>query len=107
MSKVERSLPGLELRPLGRPARSQSLYRLSYPGSWRNIRGEETSSQSTTPRESENSLVTVSQEQNIPRSMLLSSVLRQRETNSRNNDERKTAWKSSKTFQFEHTLYAT
>jgi hypothetical protein len=27
------ALPGLELRPLGRPARSQSLYRLSYPGS--------------------------------------------------------------------------
>jgi hypothetical protein len=26
------TLPGLELRPLG-PARSQSLYRLSYPGS--------------------------------------------------------------------------
>jgi hypothetical protein len=26
-------LPGLELRPFGRPARSQSLYRLSYPGS--------------------------------------------------------------------------
>jgi hypothetical protein len=26
-------LPGLELRPLGRPARSQSLYRLRYPGS--------------------------------------------------------------------------
>jgi hypothetical protein len=25
--------PGLELRPLGRPARSQSLYRLRYPGS--------------------------------------------------------------------------
>jgi hypothetical protein len=25
--------PGLELRPLGRPARSQSLYRLSYRGS--------------------------------------------------------------------------
>jgi hypothetical protein len=24
------TLPGLELRPLGRPARSQSLYRLSY-----------------------------------------------------------------------------
>jgi hypothetical protein len=24
-------LPGLELRPLGRPARSQSLYRLRYP----------------------------------------------------------------------------
>jgi hypothetical protein len=23
---------GLELRPLGRPARSQSLYRLNYPG---------------------------------------------------------------------------
>jgi hypothetical protein len=26
------SLPGLELRPLGLPARSQSLYRLRYPG---------------------------------------------------------------------------
>jgi hypothetical protein len=26
------NLPGLELRPLGRPARSQSLYRLCYPG---------------------------------------------------------------------------
>jgi hypothetical protein len=26
-------LPGLELRPLGRPARSQSLYRLRYTGS--------------------------------------------------------------------------
>jgi hypothetical protein len=26
-------LPGLELRPLGLPARTQSLYRLSYPGS--------------------------------------------------------------------------
>jgi hypothetical protein len=29
------TLPGRELRPLGRPARSQSLYRLSYPGSRR------------------------------------------------------------------------
>jgi hypothetical protein len=28
------TLPGLELRPLGRPARSQSLYRLNYPGSY-------------------------------------------------------------------------
>jgi hypothetical protein len=28
------TLPGLELGPLGRPARSQSLYRLSYPGSF-------------------------------------------------------------------------
>jgi hypothetical protein len=27
-------LPGLELRPLGRPVRSQSLYRLRYPGSY-------------------------------------------------------------------------
>jgi hypothetical protein len=27
------TLPGLELRPLCRPARSQSLYRLRYPGS--------------------------------------------------------------------------
>jgi hypothetical protein len=26
-------LPGLELRPLSRPTRSQSLYRLRYPGS--------------------------------------------------------------------------
>jgi hypothetical protein len=26
-------LPGLELRPLGRPARSQSLYRQRYPDS--------------------------------------------------------------------------
>jgi hypothetical protein len=26
------TLPVLKLRPLGRPARSQSLYRLSYPG---------------------------------------------------------------------------
>jgi hypothetical protein len=29
------NLPGLELRPLGCPARSQSLYRLLYPGSFR------------------------------------------------------------------------
>jgi hypothetical protein len=27
------TLPGPELRPLGRPARSQLLYRLHYPGS--------------------------------------------------------------------------
>jgi hypothetical protein len=27
------TLPGLELRPLGRPARRESLYRLRYPGS--------------------------------------------------------------------------
>jgi hypothetical protein len=27
------TLPGLELRLLGRPARSQSLYHLRYPGS--------------------------------------------------------------------------
>jgi hypothetical protein len=30
------TIPGLELRPLGRPARSQSLYRLRYPGSYFN-----------------------------------------------------------------------
>jgi hypothetical protein len=30
-------LPGLELRPLGRPARSQSLYPLRYPGSLEEI----------------------------------------------------------------------
>jgi hypothetical protein len=29
------TLPGLEFRILGHPARSQSLYRLSYPGSLR------------------------------------------------------------------------
>jgi hypothetical protein len=28
------TLPGFELRPLGRLGRSQSLYRLRYPGSW-------------------------------------------------------------------------
>jgi hypothetical protein len=27
------TLPGLELRPVGRPTRSSSLYRLRYPGS--------------------------------------------------------------------------
>jgi hypothetical protein len=31
------TLPVLELRPLGRPARSQSLYRLSYPGSFSTV----------------------------------------------------------------------
>jgi hypothetical protein len=31
------TLLGLELRPLRRPARSQSLYRLSYPGSLTNV----------------------------------------------------------------------
>jgi hypothetical protein len=34
MKKRKFSLPGLELRPLGRPARSQSLYRPRYPGSY-------------------------------------------------------------------------
>jgi hypothetical protein len=28
------TLPGLELQPLSRPSRSQSLYRLRYPGSY-------------------------------------------------------------------------
>jgi hypothetical protein len=37
------TLPGLKLRPLGRPARSQSLYRLSYPGSYLTIRSIPTS----------------------------------------------------------------
>jgi hypothetical protein len=31
------TLPGLELRPLGRPARSQSLYRLRFSGSYKII----------------------------------------------------------------------
>jgi hypothetical protein len=30
------TLPRLELRPLGRPARIQPLFRLRYPGSFRN-----------------------------------------------------------------------
>jgi hypothetical protein len=29
------TLPGIEFRPLGCPARSQSLYRLRYPGSYK------------------------------------------------------------------------
>jgi hypothetical protein len=33
MKKTFLTLTGLELQPLGRPARSQSLYRLRYPGS--------------------------------------------------------------------------
>jgi hypothetical protein len=33
-NRIFLNLPGLELRPLGRPARSQSLYRLSYLGSY-------------------------------------------------------------------------
>jgi hypothetical protein len=32
------NLPGLELRPFGRPARSQSPYRLRYPGSYRDLK---------------------------------------------------------------------
>jgi hypothetical protein len=31
------TIPGLELRLFGRPARSQSLYRLRYPGTNNNI----------------------------------------------------------------------
>jgi hypothetical protein len=37
------TLPGLELRPVGRPARSQSLYRLRYPGSTNNNNNEDKS----------------------------------------------------------------
>jgi hypothetical protein len=33
------TLPGLELRLLGLPACSQSLYRLSYPGSSKHVTG--------------------------------------------------------------------
>jgi hypothetical protein len=36
------TLPGLELRPLGRPVRSQSLYRLRYHGSLLKDRGSDT-----------------------------------------------------------------
>jgi hypothetical protein len=37
------TLPGLELRPLGRPARRQSLYRIRHPGpaTKMNIKGTE------------------------------------------------------------------
>jgi hypothetical protein len=31
------TIPGVELRPFGRPARIQSLYRLRYPGSLKNM----------------------------------------------------------------------
>jgi hypothetical protein len=34
LTVIPTSLPGLELQTLGRPARSQSLYRLSYPGAY-------------------------------------------------------------------------
>jgi hypothetical protein len=37
------TLPGLQLRPVGRPTRSQSLFRLSYPGSRYILRNEENS----------------------------------------------------------------
>jgi hypothetical protein len=37
------TLPGLELRTLGRPARSPSLYRLSYQGSSERSGGEKIS----------------------------------------------------------------
>jgi hypothetical protein len=33
LDALEKTLPGLGLRPLSCPARSQSLYRLRYPGS--------------------------------------------------------------------------
>jgi hypothetical protein len=33
------TLPGLELRPLGRPDRSQSLYLLCYPDSYQDVGG--------------------------------------------------------------------
>jgi hypothetical protein len=44
------TLPGLELRPLSRPARSQSLYRLRYPGSCKPIGHEVYSRAITTIR---------------------------------------------------------
>jgi hypothetical protein len=34
LDDVVLALPGVELQPLGRPSRSQSLYRLRYPGSF-------------------------------------------------------------------------
>jgi hypothetical protein len=39
------TLLGLELRPLGRPSRSQSLYRLCYPGSSERKRQSKASAQ--------------------------------------------------------------
>jgi hypothetical protein len=38
------TIPGPELRPLGRPARSQSLYRLRYPGSYTYLVGNHNTS---------------------------------------------------------------
>jgi hypothetical protein len=39
MEKKNLTLRGIELRPLGRPVRRQSLYRLRYPGSQRTTYG--------------------------------------------------------------------
>jgi hypothetical protein len=39
--KILSPLPGIEPRSPGRPVRSQTLYRLSYPGSLCNIRGKQ------------------------------------------------------------------
>jgi hypothetical protein len=39
------TMPGLELRPLGRPARSQSLYRLRYPSFHKNVKSEVSASE--------------------------------------------------------------
>jgi hypothetical protein len=44
------TLPGLELRSLSRPARSQSLYRLRYPGSMHMSNREQKSWSSITTR---------------------------------------------------------
>jgi hypothetical protein len=44
------TLPGLELKPLGRPARSQPLYRLRHPGSSTNTVRKRNASKQLTSR---------------------------------------------------------
>jgi hypothetical protein len=46
------TLPGLKLPPLGRPARSQSLHRLRYPGSSTNVSIRQISHKKSSPLES-------------------------------------------------------
>jgi hypothetical protein len=45
------TLPGLEFRPLGRPARSQSLYRLRYPGSGLELKGRISKDEAAVPKD--------------------------------------------------------
>jgi hypothetical protein len=53
------TLPGLKLRPLGRPARSQSLYRLRYPGSIGKAKGSPKRQKSLEHKYMENVMIQV------------------------------------------------